>query len=132
MLRAPVVNVEEKAGRRFCQVGSKETSVSEPLKTCRKFLDDVKTGGNFVNPGAVWEAPVYCPHGVRHGGGVTVLWALVRNVGTFAPRARTRKRKSWSCETAKEMRDGPSESACRRRFQTTSRGCRPKGHGRER
>jgi hypothetical protein len=56
--------------------------VSEPLRTCRKALDDVKTGGNLVNPGAVWGEPVDGPHGVRHGGGVTLIWALVRNVGT--------------------------------------------------
>ena len=67
-----------------------ETSASEPSKTCRKALDDVKTGGSFVIPGAVWEEPVYCPHGVRHRGGVTVLWASVWNVGTFAPRSRER------------------------------------------
>ena len=60
----------------------KETSVSEPLRTCRKALGDVKTGGNLVNPGAVWGEPVDCPHGVRHGGGVTLIWALVWNVGT--------------------------------------------------
>ncbi len=89
-LRAPVVNVEEKASPRACQVKSRETSVSEPRRTCRKSLDDAKTGGSLVNPGAVWGTPVYCPHGVRHGGGVTVLWALVWNVGTFAPRSRAR------------------------------------------
>ena len=61
---------------------STETSGSEPLRTCRKFLDDVKTGGSLVIPGAMWEEPVYCPHGVRHRGGVTVLWASVWNVGT--------------------------------------------------
>ena len=59
-----------------------ETSGSEPLRTCRKSLDDVKTGGSFVTPGAVREEPVYCLHGVRHRGGVTVLWASVWNVGT--------------------------------------------------
>jgi hypothetical protein len=77
-----VVSVKEKADPRVCQVKSTETSVSEPLRTCRKSLGDVKTGGSFVNPGGVWEEPVYCPHGVRHRGGVTVLWASVWNVGT--------------------------------------------------
>jgi hypothetical protein len=85
-----VVSVKEKADPRVCQVKSTETSVSEPLRTCRKSLGDVKTGGSFVNPGGVWEEPVYCPHGVRHRGGVTVLWASVWNVGTFAPRSRAR------------------------------------------
>jgi hypothetical protein len=57
-------------------------SASELLKTCRKGLDDVKTGGIFINPGPVWRIPVYCPHGVRHEGSMTLLWASVRNVGT--------------------------------------------------
>ena len=89
-LRACVVSVEEKAGHRSCQVESKEMSASELLKTCRKGLDDVKTGGIFVNPGSVWGRPVYCPHGVRHEGSMTLFWAFVRNVGTFAPRVRKR------------------------------------------
>ena len=82
VLRASVVSVEEKAGQRSGQVKRTETSVSEPLKTCRKCLRDVETRGNLVTLGAVWGRPVYCPRGVRHGGGVTVRWALVRNVGT--------------------------------------------------
>jgi hypothetical protein len=40
-----VVSVKEKASPRGCQVKSTETSGSEPSKTCRKSLDDVKTGG---------------------------------------------------------------------------------------
>ena len=68
-------------------------SASELLKTCRKGLGDVKTGGIFVTPGAVWGMPVYCPHGVRHEGSLTVLWASVRNGGTVAPRARTENEK---------------------------------------
>ena len=90
--RAAVVSVKEKASPRGCQVKGAETSVSEPLRTCRKSLGDVKTGGSFVIPGAVWEGPVYCPHGVRHGGGVTVLWALVWNVGTCRPESDGRPR----------------------------------------
>jgi hypothetical protein len=57
-------------------------SASELLTTCRKDLGDVKTGGILVTSGLVWELPVYCPHGVRHEGSMTVLWASVRNVGT--------------------------------------------------
>ena len=44
-LRARVVSVKEKARQRLCQVRIKETSGSEPLMRCRKYLDDVKTGG---------------------------------------------------------------------------------------
>jgi hypothetical protein len=63
-------------------VERKERCVSELLTTCRKYLDDVKTGGILVTPGGVWGLPVYCPHGVRHKGSMTLLWASVRNVGT--------------------------------------------------
>jgi hypothetical protein len=59
-LRAAVVNVEEKAGQRSCQVWVKETSVSEPLRTCRKHLGDVKTGGISLPReqcgGSLWTA----------------------------------------------------------------------------
>jgi len=41
--RAKVVSVQEKA-RRTRQVRVKETSASEPLMTCRKRRDGVKTG----------------------------------------------------------------------------------------
>ena len=103
-LRAAVVSVEEKAGQRSGQVWVKETSVSEPLRTCRKHLGDVKTGGSLVTPGAVWGEPVDCPHGVRHGGGVTLIWAPVRNVGTcrFAAKGEAQvgsPHKSKSTET---------------------------------
>ena len=57
-------------------------SASELLRTCRKDLGDVKIGGIFVTPGSVWGIPVYCPHGVRHEGSMTLLWASVWNVGT--------------------------------------------------
>jgi hypothetical protein len=62
--------------------------VSEPLRTCRKHLSHVITGRSFVNSGGVRGIPVYCPHGVRHGGGVTLLWALVWNAGTCRSAAK--------------------------------------------
>ena len=34
--------------------------------------------------------PVYRPSGIRHGGGVNLMQAFLRNVGTFAPRGSTR------------------------------------------
>jgi hypothetical protein len=113
-LRALVVSVEEKAGPRSCQVESKEMSASELLMTCRKGLGDVKTGGILVNPGGVWELPVYCPHGVRHEGSMTLLWASVRNVGTCGSNAKGetqigRPYKSESTEV--EPRDGLPRSS---------------------
>ncbi len=43
-LRAVVVSVAGKGGTRSRQVGSGETSASEPLMTCRNSQDDVETG----------------------------------------------------------------------------------------
>ena len=45
--KARVVSVQEKA-RRTRQVRVKETSGSEPLMTCRKGRDDVKTGRKLL------------------------------------------------------------------------------------
>ena len=36
-------------------------------------------------PGPVWAAPAYGPVGVRRTGGVTLIQALMRNVGTCRP-----------------------------------------------
>lgn len=62
--------------------------MSEPLKTCRKVHRWRQNRVGFVSPGQVWEIPVYGPDGVRHEGGVTLLQALVRNVGTCRPDAK--------------------------------------------
>jgi len=133
-LRAAVVSVEEKAGHRSCQVENKEMSASELLKTCRKGLGDVKTGGIFVTPGAVWGMPVYCPHGVRHEGSMTLFWAPVRNVGTGRSAAKGEARVGGPHEgesTDAEHRGG----AARRRDEGSvmgldQRGCIVRGYSR--
>jgi hypothetical protein len=59
-----------------------KASESEPLLTCRKLLDDIETRlscGAWNEPGM---APVYCPGGVRHGGGASAGQAPVWNMGT--------------------------------------------------
>jgi hypothetical protein len=38
-----------------CQVRTKKTNASEPLKTCRKRRDDVKTGGNRYSGSSLGE-----------------------------------------------------------------------------
>ena len=63
----------------------KKASESEPLMTCRNRQGDIKTGAKVYGPGAAWGIPVYCPGGVRHAGGASLVWALVRNVGTRHP-----------------------------------------------
>ena len=80
-----VVSIEEKAGPRSGQVRIKETSASEPLMTCRKEQRWRQNRVGLVNPGQVWELPAYGPDGVRHEGGVTLVQAFVRNVGTCRP-----------------------------------------------
>jgi hypothetical protein len=46
--RTPVVSVSGKGGPRARQVWVKKTTASEPLMTCRKRRDDVKTGGESL------------------------------------------------------------------------------------
>ena len=47
-LREVVVSALGKGRARPCQVGTVESNVSEPLRTCRKRRDDVKTGGESL------------------------------------------------------------------------------------
>ena len=79
-----MVSVEEKAWQRLCQVRFKEMSVNEPLMRCRKRMDDVKTGGSRYSRISSGK-PAYCLGGVRHKGGMTLIQALVWNVGTCRP-----------------------------------------------
>jgi hypothetical protein len=62
---ARVVSVKEKAQQRLCQVRFKETSASEPLMRCRKYMDDVKTWGYLYPRISSWGSP-----GVPHELGV--------------------------------------------------------------
>lgn len=59
-----------------------KSNASEPLMTCRKRKDDVKTAG-FSLP---WDKSRQCLFmdlgGIRHGGGESMILALVWNVGT--------------------------------------------------
>ena len=49
--------------------------------------------------------------------------AVIRYADDCAPRARRRPKGPPERVTVQPMRDGPSESACRSRFQTPSGGC---------
>ena len=57
------------------QVGIKETNVSKPLKKCRKRRDGVKTRRESLAWDESGRSPAYCPGGVRHEGGVTLIQA---------------------------------------------------------
>ena len=72
-----------KRRKQFRQVGLKETNASEPLMTCRNVSYRRRNRDlDFYPASKGWEAPVYCPTGVRHEGGVTLRQASIRNAGT--------------------------------------------------
>ena len=56
--------------------------------TCRKRIDDVKTGEMSLPRDESGGWPDCCLDGIRHGGGVTLDQALARNVGTCRPDAK--------------------------------------------
>jgi len=78
---AGVVSEPEKAGRTR-QVRAGKTNVSEPLATCRKRRDVIKTGLQSLARDRARGMPADCPSDDRHQGGVSPAQALVRNVGT--------------------------------------------------
>jgi hypothetical protein len=85
-LRAPVVSVAGKGGVRLRQVRVRKTNASEPLMTCRNVQTEVETGILISIPRQrLGGLPAYCPTGFRHEGGVILIQALVRNVGTCRP-----------------------------------------------
>jgi hypothetical protein len=81
-LRVVVVSVAGKGGAGLRQVGIKKTNASEPLRTCRKNEGDVETGIETLSRKRGGGEPVYGSTGVRHEGGVILIQAWLRNVGT--------------------------------------------------
>jgi hypothetical protein len=65
------------------QVRTRKTNESELLMTCRKAIQPTSKLGSVVDPGEALTEPVYGQRGVRHGGSVSLVQALVRNVGTW-------------------------------------------------
>ncbi len=82
------MSVAGKDGAGLRQVRIKKTHASEPLMTCRKTSSDVETGIETLAREAGGGVPVYGSTGVRHEGGVIVIQAWVRNVGTCRPEAK--------------------------------------------
>src|SRR5918993_598335 len=72
--KAVVVSVGEKAGDTG-QVWVTETSVSEPLMTCRNIFWRRRNQERVPLLGQGWGVPDDGPTGVRHGGGVSVILA---------------------------------------------------------
>jgi len=59
-----------------------KTNASEPLMKCRKRKNDVKTGRKSLARDKSSGSPADWLGGVRHEGGVSMIQALVWNVGT--------------------------------------------------
>jgi len=87
-LRGLVVSVEAKGGARLCQVRVKETNASEPLMTCRNPIKRCQNRRGPLLRDKGWARPAYGPTGIRHKGGVTLIQASVRNLGTCRPDAK--------------------------------------------
>ncbi len=66
-------------------MGIKETNASEPLMTCRKKFKSMSKPEGLHAPGQGWAMPADGPIGIRHIGGVTLIQASVRNLGTCRP-----------------------------------------------
>ena len=81
-LRAGVLSVAETARCQRVRCGSRRRAKAIPPLKCRKRIDDVLNRGRVVAPGRAWREPADWPGGVRHEGGASVVWALVRNSGT--------------------------------------------------
>jgi hypothetical protein len=70
-------------------VWAEKTNVSEPLMRCRNVSKRRRNRNpHFCSASKGWEKPADCPTGVRHEGGVTLIQALVRNVGTCRPEVK--------------------------------------------
>ena len=82
------MSVAGKGGAGLRQVRIKKTNASEPLMTCRKTLHDVETGIETLSREGGGGGPAYGSTGVRHEGGVILIQAWVRNVGTCRPDAK--------------------------------------------
>jgi len=57
-------------------------SANDPLMKRRKDLWWHRNQGFHLVLEAVWKGPTYWPCGVRRTGGMTLIWAFVRNLRT--------------------------------------------------
>src|SRR5258708_19685640 len=61
----------------------RETSASEPLLKHRKNVSRHQNRGIPLVPRTAWRQPTYWLCGGRCAGGVTLIWAFVRNLRTW-------------------------------------------------
>ena len=63
-------------------MGIRETSNSEPLMRHRKDRGEVETELLYRAQDELGRDPAYCPSGLRCKGGVNLIQAFARNLGT--------------------------------------------------
>lgn len=102
--KAPVVSVTEKASEKVSGVNQRRRikvnhrSSVESAEMTSKLRGDVASG-------LVWREPVYWPDGVRHRGGVILVWALALNCGNLRWRC---KGKGTSVRSEAKNTEAPS------------------------
>ena len=65
---------------------------------CRKVQDDVETRGNSLTWDEFGGGPDFCPGGIRHEGGVTLIQASMWNAETSRPDAKGEIQAGGPCE----------------------------------
>ena len=76
-----MVSVKEKASQKGSG-GNQGDERKRTIDEVSKSQDVVKTGDTSRSSGVARRIPAYCPAGVRHKDGMTLIQAFVRNVGT--------------------------------------------------
>ena len=98
--RAPVVSVD---GKRRGTTASGEVQEDERERTAddvSKCAYSMSKLGGAIGPGRVQKEPADWLDGIRHGGGVSLNQAFIRNVGTCRPDAKERAQAGSPCKGA--------------------------------
>jgi hypothetical protein len=77
--------------------------------TCRETQDDVETAAVRQLRDKAGACLRQCPVGIRHRGGVSADWALVRNVGTCVPMRREKLKVEEPARARVPMRGAGTE-----------------------
>jgi len=111
-LRRPktwVVSGPRKGRARPCQVWIRKTNESEPLMRRRKGMNAIETRPRMKAWDEVRKEPAYGPDGGRRKGGVSLIQALVWNVGIVCPDAKGEAREVVLRRARLPMRDAEAD-----------------------
>jgi len=75
-----VVSVREKVSCKISGMNQGDEAI-EPLLKCRKHIDEIKTGGSSLTRDKLNGNLFYWLSGLRHRGGMNLIWAFIWNVG---------------------------------------------------